>query len=68
MIIEGKIVDLKKREIYSGRITVQDKRIINIERIAVAPDRIIMPGFVDSHIHIESSMLTPYEFRYCSYC
>lgn len=62
MIIEGKIVDLKKREIYSGRITVQDKRIINIERIAVAPDRIIMPGFVDSHIHIESSMLTPYEF------
>lgn len=60
--IKGKLVLIKEREIISGEITVINGRIHSISKIEDAPDQYILPGFVDAHIHIESSMLVPSEF------
>ena len=62
MIISGKIVDIHFREIYPAQITVEDNIISRIERLDSCEERYIMPGLTDSHIHIESSMLTPGSF------
>ena len=59
----GNIVDVFRKEIFSGTIFVEDKRILRIERSNTGNSGgYILPGFVDSHIHIESSMLTPQNF------
>ncbi len=61
--IEGHIVDINARTVFEGSISVEDGVIS-----AITPKKVknsqgfIMPGFVDSHIHIESSMLTPKSF------
>jgi adenine deaminase len=60
--ISGQIVDLHSRRIHPGTVTVQDGQIASITEDAEAPAHFIMPGFVDAHIHIESSMLTPTAF------
>lgn len=60
--IEGQLVDLHNREIYAAKIEIRDQRIHSIVRVDKAADIFILPGFIDAHIHIESSMLVPYEF------
>jgi adenine deaminase len=60
--IEGRIVDLENARMFDGQITVRDGRIEKIEEGATSLEQLIMPGFVDSHVHIESSMLPPTEF------
>ncbi|MFR9672489.1 MAG: amidohydrolase family protein, partial [Rikenellaceae bacterium] len=64
--IIGNIVDITSREIFFGRVEVEAGEIRSIVKIAQedhAPNvGYIIPGFVDSHIHIESSMLTPQRF------
>lgn len=62
MKIKGKIVDIPNREIYSGVVHVSNGKIAQIERVEHAVEQYILPGFVDAHIHIESSMLVPSEF------
>jgi len=62
MNISGNIVDLENQEIFSGTVKVKGGRITHIKRENTEYDRYIIPGFVDSHIHIESSMLVPSEF------
>ncbi len=63
MEISGKIVDVVKRSIYKGTVVVKDGRIEKIrQEEGEVPDRFIMPGLVDAHVHIESSMLTPVGF------
>ena len=62
MKVSGNIVDALNREIYSGTIFMHDGVIEKIERGAATSENFILPGFTDSHIHIESSMLVPYEF------
>ena len=67
--IEGQIVDLVHSRIYPGVVTVEDGRIIKIaEKDAVDSTQYIMPGFVDAHVHIESSMLVPSEFARLAVC
>ncbi len=61
--ISGNIVDIHTREIYHGVVSVVDGVIADIRRCDIESSvGYIMPGFVDSHIHIESSHLTPAEF------
>lgn len=60
--ISGKLIDLFQRRIYPATITVIDGHIADIKEITTAPDQYILPGFIDAHIHIESSMLTPSAF------
>ena len=62
MIIKGQFVDLQSRSIYPASINIVEGIITSIERILNAPDYYIIPGFVDAHIHIESSMLIPSQF------
>ena len=60
--IEGQIVDVLNRDIFSGSIDIENGKIVAVNRHATAEKRYIMPGFVDAHIHIESSMLAPREY------
>ena len=62
MIISGQYIDISKREIYPANIEIENGIIVSITPCFEAPERYIMPGFVDAHIHIESSMLIPTEF------
>ena len=62
MQIQGQIVDIQNRRIYAGEITVENKKIISIIEKNHNVKNYIMPGFIDAHIHIESSMLVPSEF------
>lgn len=60
--LSGQIVDLVQSRIFPGKITVNDQKITEIAEIPFAEQRYIMPGFIDAHIHIESSMVPPSEF------
>ncbi len=60
--ISGQLIDIFKRAIYPATITVENGVITSVREVAEAPTHHILPGFVDSHVHIESSMLVPTEF------
>ncbi len=63
--IEGNLVDVWKKEIYPVEISVENGKIKSITPIQHLTSNIqhyILPGFVDSHVHVESSMLVPSEF------
>ena len=62
MQIQGQIVDIQKKRIYSGEITVENGKIKSIIEKEHNVKSFILPGFIDAHIHIESSMLVPSEF------
>ncbi|MCP9770935.1 adenine deaminase [Lacihabitans sp. LS3-19] len=61
---EGNIINIFDNTIFFGEITVFEGRIFNIVKIKnEMPDvPYFLPGFVDAHVHIESSMLTPSQF------
>ena len=58
----GQIVDIVNSRIFKGTVFVENGKIINIIEDDNNNEQIIMPGLVDSHIHIESSLLVPTEF------
>ncbi|EJF09978.1 adenine deaminase [Pontibacter sp. BAB1700] len=60
--VSGRIIDLHQQEIYEGTVHVSNGRISKIVREATASSSYILPGFVDAHVHVESSMLVPSEF------
>lgn len=62
MIVQGNIVDIQNRRIFKGEIIVENERISSIKESNHSIESFILPGFVDAHIHIESSMLVPSEF------
>jgi adenine deaminase len=62
MQIQGQIVDIQNKRIYTGEITVENGKIISIIEKNHELKNYIIPGFIDAHIHIESSMLVPSEF------
>ena len=62
MIVQGNIVDIPNRRIYKGEIDVVNGKISSIKEVNHTIKNYIIPGFVDAHIHIESSMLVPSEF------
>ena len=60
--VSGNIVDVVSHRIYSGTIEIKNGKIHSILEKKVNETRYIIPGFIDAHIHIESSMLIPSEF------
>ena len=62
LTLKGNIVDIQNRSIYKGEITIENGKIKSIEKRDCEENYYILPGFVDAHIHIESSMLVPSEF------
>jgi len=63
MQITGNYIDIKAKATYPVKITVENKKIATIEKTEESvTDQYLLPGFVDAHVHIESSMLVPTEF------
>ncbi|MDP4291393.1 MAG: amidohydrolase family protein, partial [Bacteroidota bacterium] len=60
--ISGTIADVVNSRLYKGVMTVSGGHIIAIAETDTVADQFIIPGFIDSHVHIESSMLLPSEF------
>jgi adenine deaminase len=62
MKLETNLVDIHTQTIYPVALTLKGNRIERIEKIEKKCATYILPGFIDAHIHIESSMLIPSEF------
>ena len=60
--ISGQIVDVVSSRIFRGTIFIDNGKIKDIIEDDNDNSQIIMPGFVDSHVHVESSLLVPTEF------
>ena len=62
MKVSGQLVDIHSRDIYPAVVSILDGKIMGVEKLESAPAIYILPGLIDSHIHIESSMITPGAF------
>jgi len=60
--IKSNVIDVVSKEIYAAEITVLNKKIASIKKINEICNTYVLPGFIDSHVHVESSMLVPSEF------
>jgi len=60
--LSGNLIDILQQEIYPATVYIADGRIRQIVRDNNNYDQYLLPGFVDAHVHIESSMLTPAAF------
>lgn len=60
--IKGQYVDILNRTVFPASIQVENGEILSVEKVEEADACYILPGFIDAHIHIESSMLVPTEF------
>jgi adenine deaminase len=62
--ITAQFVDITNKDIYPATVTITNGRIQSIQKIEHTNEALpyILPGFVDAHVHIESSMLVPAEF------
>lgn len=60
--IQGNLVDIYQKRVYPAKIKVIEGRIAEIEELQDNQLHYILPGFIDAHVHIESSMLLPSEF------
>ncbi len=61
--LSGNIIDLHTETLFKGTVHVENGFIKSVVRDdSVTEDHFILPGLIDSHIHIESSMLVPSEF------
>jgi len=64
LIVKGNIVDVESKKIFFGEMDIENGMIKSIENLSdERKDFVyIIPGFIDAHVHIESSMLIPSEF------
>lgn len=64
VVLSGKVVDLRRRKIFNGDVFVKNGKIDKIQETSTEHKKYILPGFVDSHVHIESSMVIPSSFAH----
>ncbi|HSN08178.1 MAG TPA: amidohydrolase family protein, partial [Hanamia sp.] len=64
MKVKGNIVDITAKEIFYGEVIVEQGKIQSVKKLNGSKIDVpfILPGFIDAHVHIESSMLIPSEF------
>ena len=60
--VSGQYMDIVGKKIFPAQLKIEDGFITSIEPCATAGSGFLMPGFIDSHVHIESSMLIPSAF------
>jgi len=63
--VQGMMVDIRNRRQYPAAVLFENGRILSVQELPAADSTgmpYILPGFIDSHVHIESSMLVPSEF------
>jgi adenine deaminase len=61
-LLEGNLVDVIGQRIFPARVSFQDGVITGVEEISGKFEGFLIPGMIDSHIHIESSLLCPSRF------
>lgn len=70
-MIQANLVDIKQSRIYPAEVRIEQGKIASIREISPSAladawpgttPPFLLPGFIDSHVHIESSMLVPSEF------
>jgi adenine deaminase len=66
--IQGNIVDVVGKKIFKGEVIITDGKITSINECDNDETHFIIPGFVDAHVHVESSMLIPSEFARLAVC
>ncbi|MBS2098842.1 adenine deaminase [Carboxylicivirga linearis] len=62
MIIEGNLVDIHSNSIYPAKVKIRQGVIVSIEKTHQIFTSYILPGLIDAHVHIESSMTIPTRF------
>ena len=68
VFINGKYLDVETRKFVLGNILIKDGKICGINKDYICDNIIdldgkyIVPGFIDGHIHLESSVISPFEF------
>lgn len=60
--ITGNLVDIRAQRITPSEVVVREGRILEIAPVGRPVDGFLLPGFIDAHVHVESSMLVPSEF------
>lgn len=63
--VTGNLVDILQRRIYPAKLSIDNGRIGAVEELSASDgpfNNYILPGFIDAHVHIESSMMVPAEF------
>jgi adenine deaminase len=62
MTIKSNLIDIIAKKIYAAEVVIDNSKIVSITKISETLNTYILPGFVDAHVHVESSMLVPSEF------
>ena len=60
--ISGQLIDLFQKRTYPAVIEINNGAITSVKETESAPEQYLLPGFIDAHVHIESSMLVPTAF------
>lgn len=66
-VVRGRVVDVIGRRIFEGALEINAEGFIEsvVEKPVEAAEGFLIPGFVDAHVHVESSMVLPGEFARC---
>ena len=67
--VSGNIVDVINKRVFKGIVTIDGNAISKVvEDSTVTAEQFVIPGFIDAHVHVESSMLIPSEFARLAVC